>query len=69
MPRVASRVVSVDVPGRGLPGASADAVGAEAWVLLEALIVEAHAFGGVDARAPMRRDVVRVVRRRPRRRR
>ena len=35
---------------------------------LEALIVEAAALAGVDATAPMRRDVSKVVRRRPRQR-
>jgi hypothetical protein len=57
------KVVDVVARGRGRPGTSSSPTGTEALALLEELTIECFALAGLDATAPMRRDVVRVVRR------
>lgn len=57
------RVVSVLVPGRTHTDPDQPLLGAQGMAFLEELRVDAYAFAGIDARQPMRRDLVRVVRR------
>jgi len=56
-----TKVLSVLVPSRAR-ASSEPLIGAAGIAFLEQLRVDSYAFSGVDARAPMRRDVVRVVR-------
>lgn len=68
-PRVAStrpteRIITVTVPGRG---SGEPTTPEERLRFLEELIHDACVFAGIDAKVPLRRDVVRVLRRRGRR--
>lgn len=56
------RVIKVVVPGRTHVDPEAPLTGAAGMAFLEQLRVDAYAFSGIDARQPMRRDLVRVLR-------
>lgn len=56
------RVVTIVVPGRTHVDPHAPLTGAAGMAFLEQLRVDAYAFSGIDARQPMRRDLVRAVR-------
>ncbi|MBI1948732.1 MAG: hypothetical protein HYS27_23805 [Deltaproteobacteria bacterium] len=62
--RPAERIISVTVPGRGTGEPTTPE---QRLRFLEELIRDACVFAGIDATMPLRRDVVRVLRRRRRR--
>jgi hypothetical protein len=57
----ARKVVSVVVTRRAHVDDGRPLIGAEGIAFLESLRVDAFSFSGIDARAPMKRDVVRVI--------